>query len=83
MKEILLYSASWCGACKSMREWFFSIEIPGILFRYIDIEQEPDGSISSLPTIVFKEHGQEVNRITGAMGKHDLIKKINLIFGSE
>ena len=83
MKEIILYSASWCGACKSMREWFFSIETPGVVFRYIDIEQEPAESITSLPTIVFKENGVEANRLTGVIGKHGLIKNINLTFGVE
>ena len=80
MREVILYSAKWCGACQAMKQWFFTIELDGVLFRYIDIEEEPDDSICGLPTILFKENNIEVDRHNGAINMIDLVKRIKSIF---
>ena len=81
MKEVILYSAKWCGACKAMRHWFLNdIELDGVTFKYIDIEEEPNDSICGLPTIMFKENGIEVDRHNGAINMIDLVKRIRSIF---
>ena len=66
-----------------MRDWFFTVEIPGITLCYRDIEELPDENISSLPTILFKENGAEVQRITGSIGKADFVNKVHSIWGKE
>ena len=83
MKEIILIGADYCPSCKIMHEWFFTIEIPGITFRYKYTDDPDCENVSSLPTIIFKDNGQEVQRITGAISKADLIRNINSIFGGE
>jgi len=84
MKEIILIGAGWCGACHAMRNWFFTVEIPGIHFFYKDIYELQDrSSITSLPTILFKENGVEVQRLSGAIGRADFVSKVNSIWRVE
>jgi thiol:disulfide interchange protein len=72
-KQVVLVGASWCMACKSMRDgWFSSLEIPGVTFSYKDIEELEGENLTSVPVILFKEGGQTVQSLYGAMGKHDL-----------
>ena len=71
MREVILVGAPWCGACKAMKAWFDALDLPGITTRYADIEEASD-EVFSLPTVLFEENGNVVQRITGAIGKHDL-----------
>jgi len=80
MREIILIGAPWCGVCKAMGGWFFSVDWPGVTLRYVDIEDPlevemlaADGvNVSSLPTILFRENNEVIQTITGAMSRHDL-----------
>lgn len=77
-REVILVGAPWCGACKIMKDWFFAVPFETV--RYCDVSELPDSGIMSLPTILFMENGEEVQRITGAMNKAELINRINSIF---
>ena len=78
--EVILVGASWCGACKMMHDWFLGIEIPGVTMRYADISELPEEHVISLPTILFMENGNEIQRVTGALTKGDLTGKIRSLF---
>ena len=79
MKEVVLITATWCRSCHAMLEWFHSIELPGITFKSMDAEDPAlqGESISSVPVILFRAGGETAQTITGAMGRADLIQKIN------
>ena len=79
-KEVILVGASWCGACKGMQQWFFNIELPSVTLRYADVSEFPESNITSLPTILFLNEGEEIQRISGALSQSDLIIKICSIF---
>jgi hypothetical protein len=63
-----------------MKAWFFTLDLPGVTLRYMDIEELPDENISSLPAI-FREDGETKQVIFGALGKADLLSKARSIFG--
>jgi thiol-disulfide isomerase/thioredoxin len=79
MKEIILVGADWCGSCKAMKEWFFSMEMPGVILSYLDVE-EIAAPITSIPVIAFKENDELIQEIVGAVSKADLIRKAKSIF---
>jgi len=83
MREIILVGGQWCPSCHAMLDWFFTVEIPGITFHYMDIEELQDQNITSLPAILFMEDGVEVQRITGAVGKVNFVSKVNSIWRVE
>ena len=74
MREVILVGASWCGACKAMKAWFDGITMPGIILRYVDIEDAEVAyeSISSLPVIIFREGHETLQKVSGAMRRNDL-----------
>jgi len=77
-KVVLVFSSSWCGPCKILKPQLEKISSDSkynkIKFCKIDIDECGDLSdkykISSLPTTVFLNNGDEKSRITGA----DIIK---------
>jgi thiol:disulfide interchange protein len=77
-REIFLVSAPWCISCKSMKQWFLDMRIPGIALRIMDIEEIQNKSISSIPAIVFVDQGVEIQTIYGAMDKFFLLTKFTL-----
>ena len=79
MKEVILVGADWCVSCKIMKEWFLSLEMPGIVFSYRDLE-EIAASVSSVPVIAFRENDETVQESFGAISKNDLIRLANSIF---
>lgn len=68
MKQILYFSATWCGPCKmyapTINEAASSINI-----QKIDVDQNQQLSqqynIRSVPTLVLVENGVEKSRLTG------------------
>ena len=79
MREVILVSAPWCSVCKSMEEWFFDIEIPGVKFRLWSAE-EIEENISTVPTILFRENGRTVQTVPGAMAKYALVSLIRSVW---
>ena len=77
MKEIILVGAEYCAACKAMKAWFFNTSLKGVTLLYEDLESEAvmGEKITSLPAIIFRESGEKIQILYGAMTEHDLIKK--------
>jgi hypothetical protein len=61
-----------------MEQWFFTVEIPDILFKTMNAE-EMEG-VSGVPMILFRENGMTVQSINGAISRADLISKIRSIW---
>ena len=76
MKEVLKFSASWCGPCKAMSMTIANAGDLGVTITEIDIDDQLDlatkYSIRSVPTMVMLEDGHETKRMTGAMTTQQL-----------
>lgn len=70
--------ASWCGPCQMMAPIFSKIatQSPDLLFAKVNTEQAQqvaaDATIRSIPTLIFFHHGQEIDRISGALSESQL-----------
>jgi thioredoxin len=72
--QLLIFSAPWCGPCKSMApalEDIADIYADNVSFGRIDIEQSPalaqQFNVRTVPTLVVRRHGQEQLRHTGVL----------------
>jgi thioredoxin-related protein len=61
-----------------MEKWFFTVEILGVVFKKRDVSEVTN--ISGVPVILFKEHGETVQSVYGAMGKADFLGKVRSIW---
>lgn len=81
MKEVLKFSASWCGPCQALSNTLKSIDDLDTQVKEIDIDDELDlaaqYNIRSVPTLVVLENGTEVRRKTGALNKTQIKEFIN------
>jgi thioredoxin len=72
MKQILYFSATWCGPCKNFKPIMESIS-NSIPVQFIDVDQNPTLSaqygIKSIPTLVFLKDGQEINKRPGVLSE--------------
>jgi thioredoxin 1 len=82
MKEILYFSATWCGPCKTFKPVMERVgnEIP---VRFIDVDANPQLStqyqIRSIPTLVFLKDGQEADKSIGVLTETQVKEKWNLL----
>lgn len=72
---IVDFWADWCGPCKSMAPTYTRVaaESEGILFAKVDTQAAQkvgaDAHIRSIPTLIFFNKGEEVDRISGALNE--------------
>lgn len=68
--EVLFFNASWCGPCRQMKPIVKSMKRQGYRMRDIDVDRHHDLAakygVSSVPTFVFLEDGDEVDRFSGS-----------------
>lgn len=76
---LLLFSAPWCGACRSMKpvyEKFAKLHTDKTFFGEINTDEQEKVTISyaidSLPTLILFENGQEVKRSSGSLELDEL-----------
>ena len=66
MKEVVVFSASWCGQCGPFKK---ALEQQGVMFENVDVDEQEDKvaeiGIRGLPTTIILEDGVEVKRISG------------------
>lgn len=76
MKEVLKFSASWCGPCKMLAMTINELEDSSLSIKNIDIDEQLDlatkYNIRSVPTMVILEDDVEVKRKTGSMNLQQL-----------
>ena len=81
MKQVLKFSAAWCGPCQALGMTIKSEDDWGVEIKEIDIDEELDMAsqygIRSVPTLVMLEDGAEVKRKSGALNKVQLKEFIN------
>lgn len=67
--------ASWCGPCQNMAPTYNKVaqSSPTLLFAKVNTEQvqqiAADANIRSLPTLIFFNQGEEVDRISGGLNE--------------
>lgn len=78
-KAIVDFWADWCAPCRTMSPIFNELaeEAPEeIVIGKVNIDTEPELAqqfgVMSIPTIIFFENGQEVDRIIGAVPKEKI-----------
>jgi|TARA_B110000879_G_scaffold17300_1_gene21116 thioredoxin 1 len=80
MKEILYFSANWCGPCKQLGPIMESLS-GQINYRKINVDNDTELStkygVRNIPTLVLLENGEAVNRTTGLQSKQQILDFYN------
>ena len=80
MKEILYFSAPWCGPCKQLGPVMESLS-GQINYRKINVDNDTELStkygVRNIPTLVLLENGEAVNRTTGLQSKQQILDFYN------
>lgn len=77
-KSAVLFTAPWCGFCRSMKLMLEKAEkdFGLVKFYLVDIDKEPSlktsFSVSAVPTLIVFEEGRPLNRATGLIKKSEL-----------
>ncbi len=80
MKQILYFSAPWCGPCKMFKPVMESLssELP---IQFIDVDTSPQTAaqynVRSVPTTVVVKDGMEMGRVVGAKTKEEIRSLFN------
>lgn len=75
MKELLHFTADWCGPCKMMKPVIeeYIASNPDIVYTQINVDTEKqkvsDNNIMSVPTFIIIDNSVQVKRHTGALTK--------------
>jgi len=82
MKQIIYFSAEWCGPCKNFKPIMESVS-NSIPVQFVDIDQNPtlaaQYNIRSIPTLIFLKDGQEVNKKPGVLSESQVKEIYNLL----
>jgi len=69
MKQVLYFSAPWCGPCKQFKPIMESLSSE-MSIEFVDVDSNPNKAaqfnVRSVPTTVFLENGVETSRVVGA-----------------
>ena len=82
MKEILYFSASWCGPCRNFKPIMESVS-NSMPVRFINVDENPQLSaqynVRSVPMLVFLKDGQEADKTIGVLTESQVKEKFNLL----
>lgn len=79
-KVVVDFTAGWCGPCQSFAPVFESVaeKMGGINFKKVDVDSQgeiaQENGVMSVPTIIFFENGEEVDRRSGYMNEAEFMK---------
>ena len=80
MKQILYFSAPWCGPCKQLGPIMDSLQ-GQINFRKIDVDNDTELStkygVRNIPTLILVKDGEAVDRMTGLQQKQQILNFYN------
>ena len=80
MKEILYFSASWCGPCKTLGPIMESLS-GQINYQKIDVDSNQDLPIKygvrNIPTLILIEDGKAIDRMVGIGTKDTILNFYN------
>jgi thioredoxin-like negative regulator of GroEL len=75
MKQILYFSSTWCGPCRTFKPIVESLQSE-ISITFIDVDSSPQTAttwnVRSVPTILVIENGIEKGRLVGARPKEEV-----------
>ena len=82
MKEILYFSAPWCGPCRNFKPIMESVS-NSMPVRFINVDENPQLSaqynVRSVPMLVFLKDGQEADKSIGVLTEAQVKEKWNLL----
>ena len=82
MKEILYFSAPWCGPCRNFKPIMESVS-NSIPVRFINVDENPQlaaqYNVRSVPMLVFLKDGQEADKTIGVLTEAQVKEKWNLL----
>ena len=80
MKQILYFTASWCGPCRMLGPIMESVK-GQVNFSKLDVDVEQDLAVKykvrSVPTLVLVENGAEKNRLVGVHQAPEILSFYN------
>lgn len=80
MKQLLKFSATWCGPCKSLSALIEGVDF-GIPIKEIDVDVDFEIAVKynvrGVPTMILLDEGVERKRTSGVMQPEELKKWIN------
>jgi thioredoxin-like negative regulator of GroEL len=75
MKQVLYFSAPWCGPCRSFKPVMESLQNE-MSITFIDVDSSPQTAqqynVRSVPTTVVLNNGMEIGRVVGARTKEEI-----------
>jgi thioredoxin 1 len=82
MKEILYFSAPWCGPCRNFKPIMESVS-NSMPVRFINVDENPQlaaqYNVRSVPMLVFLKDGQEADKSIGVLTEAQVKDKWNLL----
>jgi thioredoxin 1 len=70
MRELIKFSATWCGPCKTQKKIMEGLDL-GIELKEVDVDEQPElasqYNIRGVPTLVLIEDDKEVKRHSGIL----------------
>lgn len=82
MLTILDFSAEWCGPCKKLSPIIeeLALEYPDLDIQKIDVDANKElvdkYKIRSIPTVLFIQEDEVLEKLVGAVSKLELVEKI-------
>jgi thioredoxin 1 len=80
MKQILYFTASWCGPCRILGPIMESVK-GQVNYSKLDVDVEQDLAVKykvrSVPTLVLVENGVEKNRLVGVHQSPEILRFYN------
>jgi len=80
MKQILYFTASWCGPCRILGPIMESVK-GQVNYSKLDVDVEQDLAVKykvrSVPTLVLVENGAEKNRLVGVHQAPEILSFYN------
>ena len=75
MKQVLYFSAPWCGPCRSFKPVMESLQTE-MSITFVDVDSSPQTAqqynVRSVPTTVVLDNGMEIGRVIGARTKEEI-----------
>ena len=79
-KEILYFSAEWCGPCKTLAPRMEKLSNQ-INYRKIDVDNNQELSsefgVRNIPTLILIQDGEAINRLVGLQSEQDILNFYN------